>query len=217
MSVSKQWTNQKTPEAGQAFVYSSKLTWQLPLCKNPPSLVTVATFDKPCRSHATRYHVVINTSRSRQEMDYTPVSAFLRNSNNKWSCVALKCVVKDHCIALIVQAAHVNRSSFRIYLKHEIKQEWTTMYFISTTERRQYAEFFKFKSTEVNLLSCLICLSGKMADSALLLVRSHVNRFIWRQHRGILCCFFKTTMFFVNGPLKWRCNCNSDRSFPPYF
>ncbi len=126
MSVSKQWTNQKTPEAGQAFVYSSKLTWQLPLCKNPPSLVTVATFDKPCRSHATRYHVVKNTSRSRQETDYTPVSAFLRNSNNKYSCVALKCVVKDHCIVLIVQAAHVNRSSFRIYLKHELKQEWTS-------------------------------------------------------------------------------------------
>ncbi len=73
-------------------------------------------------SRYTCSHVVKNTSRSRQETDYTPVSAFLRNSNNKYSCVALKCVVKDHCIVLIVQAAHMNRSSFRIYLKHEINK-----------------------------------------------------------------------------------------------
>ncbi len=32
------------------------------------------------------------------------------------------------------------------------------MYFILTAERRQYTRFFKFKSTEVNVLSCLICL-----------------------------------------------------------
>ncbi len=154
-------------------------------------------------SRYTCSHVVKNTSRSRQETDYTPVSAFLRNSNNKYSCVALKCVVKDHCIVLIVQAAHVNRSSFHIYLKHEIKQEWITMYFISTTERHQYAEFFKFKSTEVNLLSCLICLSGKMADSALLLVRSRVNQALRERSIGLFddnieafCAVFLKPQFF---------------------
>ncbi len=35
-------------------------------------------------------------------------------------------------------------------------------YFISTAGRCQYTQFLKF--TEVNLLSCLICLSGKMAN-----------------------------------------------------
>ncbi len=42
--------------------------------------------------------------------------------------------------------------------------------------RTKISIFFKFKSTEVNLLSCLVCLSGKMADSALWLVRSPVNQ-----------------------------------------
>ncbi len=36
-----------------------------------------------------------------------------------------------------------------------------------------YIPFFKFKSTKVNLLSCLVCLSDKMANSALWLVRSN--------------------------------------------
>ncbi len=39
---------------------------------------------------------------------------------------------------------------------------------------------FKFKSTKVNLLSCLICLLDNMADSALLLVRSPVYHSLWR-------------------------------------
>ncbi len=29
----------------------------------------------------------------------------------------------------------------------------------------QYTEFFTFESTEINILSCLICLLGKMTDS----------------------------------------------------
>ncbi len=36
--------------------------------------------------------------------------------------------------------------------------------------------FFKFKSTDVNLLSSLVCLSEKMADSVLWLVRSPDNK-----------------------------------------
>ncbi len=34
--------------------------------------------------------------------------------------------------------------------------------------------FFKFKSTDVNLLSCLVCLSDKMADSAVLLTVNQI-------------------------------------------
>ncbi len=47
---------------------------------------------------------------------------------------------------------------------------------VSTAERCQCTPFFKFKSTDVNLLSCLVCLSDKMADLALWLVRSPVNQ-----------------------------------------
>ncbi len=34
-------------------------------------------------------------------------------------------------------------------------------YLVSTVERWQYTPFFKFKSTDVNLLFCLVCLSDK--------------------------------------------------------
>ncbi len=47
---------------------------------------------------------------------------------------------------------------------------------VSTAERCQYTPFVKFKSTDVNLLSSLVCLSDKMADSALWLVRSPANQ-----------------------------------------
>ncbi len=32
---------------------------------------------------------------------------------------------------------------------------------VSTMETCQYTPFFKFKSTDINLLSCLVCLSDK--------------------------------------------------------
>ncbi len=65
----------------------------------------------------------------------------------------------DHCIASV--QAHTWTFSYFIifsylgYLKHEMN---IITYFISTVERRQYTSFIKFKSTEANLLSCLICL-----------------------------------------------------------
>ncbi len=65
-------------------------------------------------------------------------------------------------------------------------------YFISTAERRQYTQFFKFKSTEVNLLSCPICLSGKMMDSALLLARSPVNQALCEWSILLTINFFRT-------------------------
>ncbi len=50
------------------------------------------------------------------------------------------------------------------------KHEWTSEGIVSTTERFQCTPFFKFKSTDVNLLSCLVCLFNKVADSGLWLV-----------------------------------------------
>ncbi len=47
---------------------------------------------------------------------------------------------------------------------------------VSVAERCQYTPFFKFKSTDVNLLSCLVCLSDKMEDLALCLFGSPVNQ-----------------------------------------
>ncbi len=73
----------------------------------------------------------------------------------------------------ITVLSQFKRSSFHVHLKHEIN---IRTYFISAAVRCQYTIFFKFKSTEMNLLSCLICLPHKMADSALWLVRSPVNQ-----------------------------------------
>ncbi len=57
----------------------------------------------------------------------------------------------------------VKRSSLHIDIKHEINLN-NRRYFISTLERHQCTPFFKFDSTYINLLSCLICLSDKMAN-----------------------------------------------------
>ncbi len=60
---------------------------------------------------------------------------------------------------------HVNQSSFHIYLKHEINVNEHLKVFYFNYGKTQYAPFFKFKSTKVNLLSCLLsclfCLSDK--------------------------------------------------------
>ncbi len=50
------------------------------------------------------------------------------------------------------------------------KHEWTSEGIVSTMERFQCTPFFKFKSTDINLLSCLFCLFNKVADSGLWLV-----------------------------------------------
>ncbi len=44
--------------------------------------------------------------------------------------------------------------------------EHQKFFFIIIVERNQYTQLFKFKATEVNLLSCLICLLDKMMDLA---------------------------------------------------
>ncbi len=47
-------------------------------------------------------------------------------------------------------------------------------YLVSTAERQQYTPFSK--SNDVNLLSCMVCLSEEMADLALWMIRSPVNQ-----------------------------------------
>ncbi len=75
--------------------------------------------------------------------------------------MALECVVTDCCSAS-VQAAREPIVSSSLLVKAQNKLEWTSgRYLISTAERHQYTPSFKFKSTDVNLLSCLVCLSNK--------------------------------------------------------
>ncbi len=79
---------------------------ELTPCKNPPTLVTVAMSDKPCRSHIT-HHVLTQkkktdnipnnkteqvTSGMKQGLRILSVQIFylfLRNSNNKYCFVSL--------------------------------------------------------------------------------------------------------------------------------
>ncbi len=49
-------------------------------------------------------------------------------------------------------------------------------YYISTTERRQYTPFFKFKSTNINLLSCLFCLLDKNGRLCIMIAQMPVNQ-----------------------------------------
>lgn len=67
---------------------------------------------------------------------------------------------------------HVNHSSITNY-----KITWMKLrrYLVSTVDKRQYT-IFKFKSTDINLLSCLACLYDKMVDSTLWLVRPPVSQ-----------------------------------------
>ncbi len=70
--------------------------------------------------------------------------------------------------------------------------------------------FFMFKSTDFNLHSCLVCLSDKMADSALL-VRSPVNQtpgegLISSGGGGILACKIKQKkqQQYKSSPIPWE-------------
>ncbi len=168
---------------------------QLTLRKDPPPLLTVAMSDKPWLSrHTSCSHSVKNRLRSKEETDKqdragnfwyetkSPLSNFviffLRNSNNKYSFVALWCVVKDRCSSSVQAACELIISSSLLVIacnKYELTSE---RYIVSKAERRQYTPFFKLKSTNVSLLSSLVWFvyRTKMADSALWLVRSPVNQ-----------------------------------------
>ncbi len=77
--------------------------------------------------------------------------------------------------------------AFHIYLKY-------LLLFIHALFQMQKDTNFRFKSTEVNLLSCLICVSDKMADSALWLVRSPVNQAVCKDdsYEAVLYTELKT-------------------------
>ncbi len=117
------------------------------------------------------------TRQSRLLLVWNKVSAFklshfVRISNNKIHFVALYCVATDRC-STSVQAAfeRIMTSSLLVIAqnKHERTSEAILFW---TMERHQYTLFFKLKSTKVNLLSSLVCVPEKMADSVLWLVRS---------------------------------------------
>ncbi len=80
-----------------------------------------------------------------QDSQLSNVVIFKSNSNNKYRFVSL-CVVTEHCSAS-VQAAHMNRSSFHMYLMHGINmnKHQNILFQLRNTP------FFKFKSTEVKL------------------------------------------------------------------
>ncbi len=81
----------------------------------------------------------------------------------------------DHCSASVQAACELKISSSLLVIAQN-KHEWTSEGIISSTESCPVTLFFKFTFTGVNLLSCLVCLSNKMADSVLWLVRSPVNQ-----------------------------------------
>ncbi len=69
---------------------------------------------------------------------------------------------------------HMNRSSFHIYLMHEINtNEHQNIFYLN---RGKTSMHNCKKSTTVNIFFDLICLSDKMADSSLWLVRSSVSQ-----------------------------------------
>ncbi len=106
---------------------------QLTVRKTRPPLVTVAMTDKQCRSHTTltfscseKYIAEQrvnwqNTDRedSRLLLIWNKVSGPSGNSNNKYVNVLWLFNVSWH-ITVLPQFKHVNRSSFHIYLKHEM-------------------------------------------------------------------------------------------------
>ncbi len=134
---------------------------QLTIHKTCPPLVTVAMPDIQCRSHTT--HMLLRsekyiteqweeTNNTNREgfLIWNKVSAFKlchfkRNSNNKY-CLWLFNVSWQ--ITLMPQFNHVNRSSFHIYLKHELNMNKHQKVF----HFNHRTPFFKCKSIEVNLL-----------------------------------------------------------------
>ncbi len=129
--------------------------------------------DKPCHSHAT-HHVLTHTLWSKKKTDNAPIDNteqvtlgmkqslsyqilyfFLRNSNNKYCFVAVNVswpIAVAACEPIISSSSLVTARNKQMNIKR---------YLVSTAERCQYTQFFKSKSTNVNLLSCLVCLLHK--------------------------------------------------------
>ncbi len=144
------------------------------LQKKSPVLLSYCCYARqamPLSHYTPCSHAVKNTSRSKEETDNTPTDKTEQvTSGMKQEFCPLKKKnfrqKTQFCVPLMCW------SSFHIYLKHKININNAFVQLRKDVNTHS----FKFKSTEVNLLSCLICLSGKMTDSALLLVRSLVNQ-----------------------------------------
>ncbi len=172
--------------------FSCSILNQLTVRKNRPPLVTVAMTDKQCSSHTTHmFSRSENTSQSKEETDDTPTekteagyfwyqTRFQDPQLLNWVIFKeiktintvlwlFNAVVTD---IVLPQFKHVIRSSFHIYLKHEMNmnKHQKVFYFNHGTP------FFKCKSTEVNLLFCLIVVKAR-SDTAAATGHAHLHIF----------------------------------------
>ncbi len=121
---------------------------QLTLCKNLPSLVTVAMSDKPCRSHTTHHVLTQRKYITEQRGTWKHANRqdragyFWYETMSQLSNVAIffKEIQTINTVLWLFNMSwqieaqfkrHVNRSSFHIYLKHEINmnEHWKVFYF----------------------------------------------------------------------------------------
>ncbi len=105
----------------------------------------------------------------RNKVSAFKLSNFVRISNNKIHFVALYYVMTDRCSTF----ERIMTSSLLVIAQNKHKRTSEAILFW-TAEINQYTLFFKFKSTKVNLLSYLVCVPDKMADSVFWLVRSRL-------------------------------------------
>ncbi len=142
------------------------------VCKTRPPLVTVAMTDKQCCSH-TATHVLLMQwkihRRAKRKLTKEDRAGYFWYETRSRDPQLLNWVILKEIqtintvlclfnmpwqITVLPQFKHMNWSSFRIYLKHEMNmnKRQKVFYFNRGTHH-----LFKFKSTEVNLLFCLIC------------------------------------------------------------
>ncbi len=135
----------------------------------------------PHSHHASSSQAVKNTSRSKEDTDRQDRAGYFWYETvmcdwQHWQHSNVVFLLKNQTINNVlwlfhvpyqIAVAHMNRLSFHIYLKHKINMNEH-----QKAEICQYTPFFKLKSSDVNLLSSLVCLSDNMADSTSWLVRS---------------------------------------------
>ncbi len=153
--------------------FSCSILNQLTVRKNRPPLVTVAMTDKQCSSHTTHMFscsekYIAEQRGNWQHTDREDRAGYFWYQTRFQDPQLLNWVIFKEIktintvlwlfnaswqIIVLPQFKHVIRSSFHIYLKHEMNmnKHQKVFYFNHGTP------FFKCKSTEVNLLFCLIC------------------------------------------------------------
>ncbi len=114
----------------------------------------------------------------KQSLSFLNLVFFFKNSNNKYNFVAIKELLWHIAVALQFKQ-HANQSLPIYKLWHEINMNEHQNVSCFNQGKMSKHTFLKLKSTNVNLISCLVCLFvcwTKIADSALWLVRSSVNQ-----------------------------------------